>query len=66
MENPGFKGQIAKFVAAGGLGLAIGFGTLVAAHAATSPSPSVSPDVGTTPSTSPGTGSGTTHNCPNM
>ena len=75
MNNFGwFRGPLAMMLVAGGVGLAAGFGTVVA-HAATSPSPSVSPDVGpsigASPSTtaptapSPGSGSGT-HNCPNM
>ncbi len=75
MNNLGwFRGPVAKMVVAAGIGLAGGFGTIVA-HAAVSPSPSFSPDVGpstsaspstTAPTTpSPGNGSGTM-NCPNM
>src|SRR5690242_19398637 len=77
MNNLGwFRGPVAKCVAAAGVGLAVGFVTVVA-HAATSPSPSVSPDVGpsnsaspstgSSPSTAPSPGSGSGRmNCPNM
>src|SRR6202022_1874914 len=75
MNNLGwFRGSMAKMAVAAGIGLAGGFGTIVA-HAAVSPSPSASPDVGpstgASPSTpapttpSPGSGSGNM-NCPNM
>src|SRR5438094_8432591 len=49
-----FRGSIARMAVAAGIGLAGGFGTIVA-HAAVSPSPSVPPDVGPSTGASPPT-----------